>query len=355
MSQQFRELLKKVGSGQHTHQDLTRSEAALATRLILTAEATPVQIGAFLIAHRIKRPTGQELAGMLDAYDEFGPTLVPLALDRPPPFVFGVPYDGRSRTGPLLPLVALLLAAAGQPVILHGGDTMPTKYGLPLVEIWSALDLDFRRLALPAVQALLEETGLTFYYTPRHFAALSPLVAYREQIGKRPPLATLELIWSPYPGPARLLSGYVHPPTEKMIDVAFQARGTTAYSLVKGLEGSCDLRLGQTTIVAVHPSNPTLYLKLDPYALNVAGPEYALTQPEQYYQELIQLLIAPASAPPALHQAFLWNGAFYLWHAGLCRSLDQGLALAQQYLEAGMLHQKWQQLRRLLPGNTATA
>ena len=68
MSNIFRELLKKVGSGVHTGKDLSRQEAAIATQMMLEAEATPAQIGAFLIAHRIKRPTSEELAGMLDAY-----------------------------------------------------------------------------------------------------------------------------------------------------------------------------------------------------------------------------------------------------------------------------------------------
>lgn len=72
MSADFRGLLKKVGSGAHTHQDLTRSEAEQAARLMLMAEATPAQIGAFLIAHRIKRPTPDELAGILDAYQSLG-------------------------------------------------------------------------------------------------------------------------------------------------------------------------------------------------------------------------------------------------------------------------------------------
>jgi anthranilate phosphoribosyltransferase len=61
MSNAFRELLKKVGSGVHTGKDLTREEAATATRMMLLQEATPAQIGAFMIAHRIKRPTSEEL------------------------------------------------------------------------------------------------------------------------------------------------------------------------------------------------------------------------------------------------------------------------------------------------------
>src|SRR4028118_526734 len=136
MSDAFRELLKKVGSGSHTSKDLTRQEAADAMRMMLLAEATPAQIGAFLISHRIKRPTGEELAGMLDAYDQLGLRLQPLSSTNSQVIVLGIPYDGRSRTAPVSPITALILTTVGQPVVMHGGDIMPTKYGIPLIDIW---------------------------------------------------------------------------------------------------------------------------------------------------------------------------------------------------------------------------
>ena len=70
MSNTFKQFIQKVGSGSHTSDNLTRDQAATATKMMLLGEATPIQIGAFLIAHRIKRPTGEELAGMLDTYHE---------------------------------------------------------------------------------------------------------------------------------------------------------------------------------------------------------------------------------------------------------------------------------------------
>ncbi|NER31765.1 MAG: hypothetical protein F6J89_30180, partial [Symploca sp. SIO1C4] len=195
MSNQFRELLKKVGSGQHTKKDLTRSEAATAAKMMLLQEATPAQIGAFMIAHRIKRPTVAELVGMLDAYDELGPKLQPLPDVSKTVTVFGTPYDGRTRTAPVTIITALLLASVGIPVVMHGGDCMPTKYGIPLIEIWQGLGIDFSQLSLVQVQQLLVKTGLAFVYIPKHFPQANSLVPYRSQIGKRPPAATLELIW----------------------------------------------------------------------------------------------------------------------------------------------------------------
>ncbi len=244
MSNEFRELVQKIGSGVHTGENLTRIEAAAATRMMLLGEATPAQIGAFMIAHRIKRPTGAELAGMLDGYDGLGPQLKPIETGdfaNLTPTVFGVPYDGRSRTAPLSPLTALILASAGVPVIMHGGNIMPTKEGVPLIEIWQGLGIDWAKLSLLEVQQIFNQTGLGFIHLGRHFPQAENLVTYRREIGKRPPFAIMELMWCPYQGDAHIVCGYVHPPTENMFKEAFDLRKTHKFTTVKGLEGSCDL------------------------------------------------------------------------------------------------------------------
>jgi anthranilate phosphoribosyltransferase len=351
MSVRFRELLQKVGSGKHTHKDLTRAEAELAASEMLTQTATPAQIGAFLIAHRIKRPTGTELAGMLDAYDRFGLKLQPLA--DLPVTVFGIPYDGRSRTAPIMPITALLLAATGVPVILHGGDRMPTKYGIPLIEIWQGLGLDFSQLSVHLVQSLLVQTRFTFVYTPTHFPLAHGLVTYRDQIGKRPPLATLELIWSPYGDNAHIIGGYVHPPTENMIREAFALRGQSNYTLVKGLEGSCDLRRSQTTIIAA--SQPTsdgepkfAYLKLNPYDYGLAGADIPLESTAQLLSQLESVLEGKSSD---FLQAAIWNGGFYLWRCGVCADLTAGIQQAEELLTSGRVGEKREEIQRFLKSN----
>ena len=60
----FRELLAKVGSGEHTSTGLTRAEACEAMDLMLLGQVSDAQLGAFLIAHRIRRPSPIELTGM---------------------------------------------------------------------------------------------------------------------------------------------------------------------------------------------------------------------------------------------------------------------------------------------------
>ncbi len=339
MSHEFRTLLCKIGSGTHTGESLTRTEAKLALQLMLKQVATPAQIGAFLIAHRIRRPTGAEMAGMLDACDELGPYLKPLNNPKPV-LVMGSPYDGRCRTLPLSPLVALVLAAAGQPVVLHGGERMPTKAGLPLVDMWRGLGVDWGRLSLDQVHLTLSQVGIGLVYLPTHFPQAQGLVPYREQIGKRPPLATLELIWSPYRGAAHVACGFVHPPTEAVIREAFALRAVEQFTTVKGLEGSCDLPRERTGILGLADSGISFRrLHLHPREYGLGGKEIPLT--EQFSPEILTSL---AGEPGELGDAVLWNGGFYLWRCGACADLASGLDRAREIWRSG---QALTQLRRL--------
>ncbi|MEB3291974.1 MAG: anthranilate phosphoribosyltransferase family protein [Synechococcales bacterium] len=351
MSLEFRELLRKIGSGPHTGENLTRTESHTATRLLLLQEATPAQIGAFMIAHRIKRPTGEELAGMLDAYAELGPQLQPIASSIPV-LIMGIPYDGRSRTAPISPVTSLILAAVGVAVIQHGGNRMPTKDGVPLVELWNALGVDWRSLSLVQMQQVLESSRLGFVYLPNHFPLAEAIVPYRDQIGKRPPFATLELMWSPYAGVHQLTCGFVHPPTENMFRIALGLRGQSEFLTVKGLEGSCDLPRDRTGIIGIAREGEFERLHLVPRDYGFANRELPLTATEDWAIAVQQTLAGEASE---LTQAVIWNAGFYLWRCGIAPDLESGFQQAQEILNQGkaqgqlqLLQQQIQQQVQLL-------
>lgn len=344
MSNAFRELLKKVGSGPHTHENLTRQEAAEALRLMLLQEAKPAQIGAFLIAHRIKRPTGEELAGMLDTYDRLGPKLQPV--NHPYPVaVLGSPYDGRSRTAPVSPITALILLCAGVPVVMHGGERMPTKYGIPLVEIWQRLGVAWDRLSLDQVQQVFGTIGLGFVYLPQHFPLAQQFVEYRDQIGKRPPLATMELMWCPYAGEAHVFGGYVHPPTENMFRGCLALRETAQFTSVKGLEGSCDLARDRTAIIGLYLPEKQEFerLLLHPRDYGFAGPDVPLASTPEFMEQIFAVLQAESSE---LLKSAIWNGGFYLWRNHVCPDLEAGLAQAERLIANGQVFKKLQQLQQ---------
>lgn len=333
----FRELIGMVGSGEHTSTGLSRAEAREAIELMLGGRVDDAQLAAFLIAHRIRRPTPLELSGMLEAYRALGPTL------RTPgrrALCFGVPYDGRSRTAPLLPPLALVLAAEGLPVVLHGGDPMPVKFGVTLAELFAALGIEWRGLSLEALQGRLDRHGLALTHQPDHFPAAERLVAIRDAIGKRPPVASLELLWTPHQGERLLVSGFVHPPTESRAWEALTAVQENDLLTVKGLEGSTDLPTSRAGITARVRHGAVERVLLHPR-------DHGITAAEQAWQGLDAWrddALAALRGEGPLAEALTWNLAAYLWFAGRLAGLPEAL----DHARALLLARSGERLRREL-------
>ncbi len=323
----FCDLLGKVGSGEHTSTGLSREEAREAIDLMLGGRVDDAQLAAFLIAHRIRRPTPQELTGMLEGYRAHGP-----ALHTPGQraLCFGVPYDGRNRTAPLLPLLALVLAAEGVPVVLHGGEPMPVKYGITLVELFAALGIAWRGLSLAALQARLDRHGLALTHQPDHFVAAERLVPIRAAIGKRPPVASLELLWTPHQGERLLVSGFVHPPTESRAWEALEAVGEADLLTVKGLEGSTDLPTSRAGITARMRQGQVERILLHPRDHGISGAEQGWHSLEQWRADGLAALRGEGP----LAEALVWNLGAYLWFAGRLSTLPDALDQARALLLA---------------------
>ena len=340
--ERFKEHLRKVGSGEHTSKGLSREEAADALELMLRQQATPAQIGAFLIAHRIRRPEPQELTGMLDTYKALGPVLRSPEHQRMP-ICFGMPFDGRTRTSPIYPLTSLVLVACGQPVVLQGGDRMPIKYGITALDLFRLLDLNLDGLPLSTVQDGFNNHGFALIHQPDHFRMAESLIDYREQLGKRPPVASLELLWTAHQGAHLLVSGFVHPPTESRAWEALRLAGETNLLTVKGLEGGTDLPIGRACITARVRNGVAERMILHPrdHGCHNADVEWST---ESTWQS--QAFDALRNRGP-LSEALRWNAGAYLWIAGLSDSLDSGIDKAAAVLEEGRAVDQLDQLRCL--------
>lgn len=327
--ERFRALLRKIGSGEHTSSGLTREEAREALEMMLTAQASPAQIGAFLIAHRIRRPEPQELAGMLDLYRERGPRLMSAGSHRP--ICFGMPLDGRTRTAPLYPLTALVLSAAGLPVVLHGGDRMPVKYGVTAIELFHRLGLDLSGLAMGAVQDGLDRHGLALVHQPEHFPLADALNGYREELGKRPPVASLELLWTAHRGDHLMVSGFVHPPTEARAWKALHLAGEEDLITVKGLEGGTDLPISRACITARVRSGESERMILHPRDHDCYAADPGWTDLPHWGEQALAALGGQGDLTTAL----VWNAGTYLWMAGLETTQEAGLAAARDLIRNG--------------------
>ena len=222
---------------------------------------------------------------------------------------------------------------------------MPTKHGICLVELWQQLGVDWSRLTLEQSQQVFETQRLGFVYQPQHFPAAETLVTYRDQIGKRPPFATLELLWTPFTGVATTIAGYVHPPTENLLQQTCKAIGNFhRFVAVKGLEGSCDLPRNRTGIVSIDSLDGTEpeRLLLHPRDFGMGGEELPCVSGEEWGRSMQAVLQGDGGD---WLDACMWNGGFYLWLAGAVETIADGLEMARDLLFSGKVRAYLQQLQ----------
>ncbi len=328
--EKFKTYLKKIGSGEFTGTSLTREESAEAIKLILREEATAAQIGAFMIAHRIRRPQPEELAGMIDAYIELGPKIQSPNNQRQPIF-FGMPFDGRTKTAPIYPLTTLLLLTQKQPVILHGGSRMPVKYGVTHNELFQALGINLTGLSIQQLQSFFNDTNLALIHQPDHFPLAENLIPYRDQIGKRPPLASMELIWTCHQGNHLHISGYVHSPTEERHWKALELMGEQNVITIKGLEGGIDLSISRSSTIGQYKNQHGIRTVFNPEDYECSGQDIKWNNTEEWQRFALEAL----NGEGPLTKALAWNAGIYFFYAGLSSDIKEGINKAKEVINSG--------------------
>ncbi len=161
---------------------------------------TDLEIGGFCLAMRIKGETAQEMAGFLDATDA-RLNKIP-AGDKP---VVVIPsYNGARKLPVLTPLLALLLAREGLPVLIHGTATESTRVFTSKVLL--ALDIP----AQTAIESIAPGQ-LAFVPTELLCPGLQRLLDVRRVVNLRNPAHSLVKLMNPCEGKSLIVSSYTHP------------------------------------------------------------------------------------------------------------------------------------------------
>lgn len=122
----MQELIAKIAKGPRAAKDLTWDEAKQAMKALIEGDATPAQVGAFLMAMRIKMESVTELASMTATARSYVPSVpIPRELG-----VVDLPsYAGKQDTFHALAAAAIVAASAGASVLMHGYDGIPGRAG----------------------------------------------------------------------------------------------------------------------------------------------------------------------------------------------------------------------------------
>ncbi len=217
--------IKVIGRGKDGARPLTREQASDLFGQVLDRTVTDLEVGGFCLAMRIKGETPEEMAGFLDATYQRMQRFP--ASDRP---VVVLPsYNGARRLPVLTPLLALLLAREGLPVLVHGTATETSR--IFTSDVLSALDIH----GLSAIRNITNGE-VVYAATELMCPGLKRLLDVRRAVGLRNPAHSLVKIMTPCLGKALVVSSYTHPEYAISMGQTFALIEANAL-LLRGTEG----------------------------------------------------------------------------------------------------------------------
>ena len=318
---------------------LTDAEATAAFDALMSGEATPSQIGGFLMALRVRGETVAEIAAAVRVMrDKCRKVRAPAgAID-----IVGTGGDGK-HTLNISTAAAFVAAGAGAVVAKHGNRNLSSKSGT--ADVQTALGINVH-VGPDVVERALDQAGIGFMMAPVHHPAMAHVGPSRVELGTR----TLFNILGPLSNPAgvtRQLTGAYSRAMIRPMAETLLALGSDLAWLVHGADGTDEIAITGVTHMAVladgdvterdlHPDEAGL--PVHPFAAIVGG------TPEDNAAAFRALL---DGAPGAYRDAVLLNAAAALVIAGRAADLREGVAQAAESIDAGRARGKVAALARI--------
>lgn len=321
---------------------LTRAEAEDAFGILFAGDATPAQMGGFLMVLRTRGETVDEYAA---AAHVMRSRCVAVRAPAGAMDIVGTGGDGKGTLN-ISTATAFVVAGAGVPVAKHGNRNLSSKSGA--ADALGALGINVM-VGAAEVERALAEVGIGFMMAPMHHPAMRHVGPVRAELGTR----TIFNILGPLTNPAgvkRQLTGAFSPALIRPMAEVLRALGSEAAWLVHGGDGTDELSIAAPSQVValengalreftLHPEDAGL--PLHPFEELLGG------EAVENARELRAVLAG--AGRPAYRDAVLLNAAAALLVAGRVSGLKDGVALAREAIASGAAADKVAGLARLAP------
>ncbi len=308
--------------------DLSREVAREVMNEIMAGEATPAQIGAFLVALRFKGETADEIAGCAEAMRAHVLAVRPVREDLVD--TAGTGGDG-ARTFNISTAAALVAAAAGAGVAKHGNRAVSSASGS--ADVLEALG--FRLEQEPErIARSIDELGFGFLFAPSHHPAMRHAAPVRKELAARTVFNVLGPLTNPAGARAQVVGVYSPELVPTLAAVLAQLGAHRAF-VVHGAGGIDELSPAGPNLVCEVVDGGVVERTIDPAELGVPHcriEELVGGSPAENASAIREVL-AGAAGPK--REAVLLNAAGAIAAGGHAEDLAEGYALAAQAVDSG--------------------
>jgi len=308
---------------------LARAEARAVMDEIMRGEATPAQIGGFLIALRSKGETADEITGCAEAMRDHALVVRPSRDDLVD--TAGTGGDG-AHTINISTAAALVAAAAGAAVAKHGNRAVSSACGS--ADVLEALGFTLEQ-APPRIAQSIDELGFGFLFAPSHHPAMRHAAAVRKELATRTVFNVLGPLTNPAGARAQVVGVYSPELVPTIAEVLARLGARRAY-VVHGAGGIDELSPVGPNLLAEVVDGEVFERRLDPEA-ELGIPRCSVDELRggnpMENAESIRTVFAGANG--GRRDAILLNAAGAIAAGGHAADLREGLELARKAIDSG--------------------
>jgi len=308
--------------------DLESAQMTTIMRAIMTGEATPAQIGGFLIGLRMKGETVEEIAAAAGVMRELA-TRVEVSV----PHLVDTCGTGGDAAGTfnISTASAFVAAAGGARVAKHGNRSVSSSSGSADLLEAAGIRLD---LAPEQVARCIDEVGVGFMFAPLHHGAMKHAIGPRREMGVRTLFNLLGPLTNPAGAPNQVIGVFDEMWVEPLAQV-LQRLGSDHVLVVHADDGLDEISIGSETRVSELQGGKVRSYTIAPeqFGMTMQGIEALRVENAEQSLETIRAVLGGEPGPAADIVAL--NAGAALFAAGCAAELAEGVRQAQAILASG--------------------
>lgn len=314
--------------------DLSREAMITVMRGIMTGQATPAQIGGFLIGMRMKGETVDELVAAATVMRELA-----TPVDVSSEYLVdtcGTGGDG-AHTFNISTASAIVAAAAGAKVAKHGNRSVSSRCGSADVLEAAGVNLD---LGPDQVARCVRELGVGFLFAPRHHSAMKHAIGPRKELGVRTLFNLLGPLTNPAGAPNQVVGVFSEQWLEPLAQV-LQRLGSNHVLVVHADDGLDEISIGAPTQVAELKDGRIDRYRIAPadFGLTAGATDALVVQTAEQSLALIDQVFTGQPGPA--RDIVVLNAGAAVYAAGLSETLAAGVKRAAEVIDAGLAREKF--------------
>lgn len=323
MPTDFKPLIAKAANGQA----LTREEARAAFDVLMSGEATPSQIGGFLMALRVRGETVDEITGAVEIMRE---KMTPVQAPDDAIDIVGTGGDA-SGSYNISTCAALVTAGTGLRIAKHGNRALSSKSGSADVLMALGIKID---LTPDQISRCITEAGCGFMFAPAHHVSMKHVGPSRVELGTR----TIFNLLGPLSNPAgvkRQVTGVFARAWVEPLAHVLNNLGSERAWICHGEGGFDEIVPSGTTWIAELKDGKVTSIEIRPEDVGIARSSAADLKGGDAAQNAEALRGVLEGKKNAFRDAAVMTAAAALLVAGRAKDLKEGVAQAQTSIDSG--------------------